>query len=139
MLQCIILIISGCLAIPSLIISKKPDAKVLFDKISPYQGWLGLIILIWGLWSIISTLLHMKSMLGSSLILWILYFAIAIVEVLLGFIFSFNLINQYVFSKNEKSQEKAQQLLTKLLPLQGNLGIAAIILGIVSLVLILIL
>ncbi|WP_392565405.1 hypothetical protein RHO15_07330 [Utexia brackfieldae] len=135
MLEAILLIISGCLAIPSLIIAKKPDAKSVLDKIVPYQGWIGLIMLIWGIWSLISVLGYASG--NRYMIIWILMFITAIVEILLGFILSFNLLNKYLLSKNDTSQEKGQQFLAKLLPLQGKLGIAAIILGIVILVLLL--
>ncbi|WVD61830.1 hypothetical protein RHO11_01510 [Orbus mooreae] len=64
--------------------------------------------------------------------------AIAVVEAVLGFILGFNLINTYVLSKNAKSEEKGQQLLAKLLPLQGKFGIATIVLGVITLVLILV-
>ena len=35
MIYGITLILLGCLAIPSLILAKKPDAKALFDTIAP--------------------------------------------------------------------------------------------------------
>lgn len=139
MLEAIVLIISGILAVPSLILSKKPDAKNILDKITPYQGWIGVVIFIWGIWSLISVLLNAGLFLGNGLVvLFILILAIAVVEAVLGFILGFNLINTYVLSKNAKSEEKGQQLLAKLLPLQGKFGIAAIVLGVITLVLILV-
>lgn len=139
MLEAIVLIISGILAVPSLILSKKPDAKDLLDKVTPYQGWFGVIVLVWGIWSLISLLLHSAVLLSNGFIgLFILLLAIAVVEIVLGFILGFGLINSYILSKNTKSEEKGRQLLAKLLPLQGMFGIAAIILGIVALVLLLV-
>jgi hypothetical protein len=49
----------GVLAIPSLIIAKKPNAKELIDKIAPYQGWIGAVSCFWGVWGIISSILHL--------------------------------------------------------------------------------
>ena len=43
MLSAIIAILGGILAASSLIIAKKPNAKELIDKLTPYQGWIGLI------------------------------------------------------------------------------------------------
>ncbi|GAA5107057.1 hypothetical protein GCM10023211_07730 [Orbus sasakiae] len=139
MLEAILLIVSGILAVPSLLLSKKPDAKATLDKITPFQGWIGVVILIWGLWSAIYLLINIGTFFGNGFVgLWILLAAIAVVESVLGFILGFNLINTYVLSKNAKSEEKGQQLLAKLLPLQGTFGIAAIILGVVAIVLLLI-
>lgn len=136
LLLALILIISGILAVPSLILSKKPDAKAILDKVTPYQGWFGVVILIWGIWQIFSLLLNIGFFFGNGLVgVWILSLVISAVEVILGFILGFNLINTYVLSKNPKSEEKGKQLLAKLVPLQGVVGIAAIALGIIALVL----
>ncbi len=58
MIYGITLIILGILAAPSLLLSKKPNAKELLDKITPYQGWIGLGFCFWGLWGIIQALLN---------------------------------------------------------------------------------
>lgn len=139
MLEAIVLIISGILAVPSLILAKKPDAKAILDKVTPYQGWIGVVIFIWGIWSLITILLNISLFLHISPIYLILFLAVALVEAALGFILGFNLINTYVLSKNPKSEEKGQQLLAKLLPLQGKLGVAAIVLGVLTIVLLFVL
>ncbi|MDE7133943.1 MAG: hypothetical protein K2N86_01510 [Rikenellaceae bacterium] len=134
MLYAILLIVLGILAVPSLIVSKKPNAKELIDKIAPFQGWLGLVFCVIGIWGIISSIIHI-GWLTSYPIIWILDLAVAIVEACLGFILGYNLIVKYVLSKNEAAAAKGEQILAKLLPLQGKLGIAAIVLGIVYIIL----
>ena len=129
MLYGILLIILGLLAIPSLILSKKPDAKALFDKIAPFQGWIGFVFAIWGIWGIISAILNL-GWLAHWPIYWITYLLVSVVEAGLGIILGYGLIQKYALSKNESAAAAGEKVLAKLLPLQGTLGIVAIILGI---------
>lgn len=129
MLEGITLIILGILAAPSLLLSKRADAKELLDKIAPYQGWIGLVFCFLGLWGIFSAILR-SGMLTHYPIWWITWFIKSIVEAALGFLLGYGIINQYLLSKNDDAQEKGAQLLEKLAPLQGKLGLIAIIIGI---------
>lgn len=129
MIYGITLILLGLLAIPSLILSKKPDAQQWFDKIAPYQGWIGLIFAIWGIWGIISCFLSI-GWLSHWPIYWITWLLVSVVEAALGFILGYGLISKYALSKNAAAAEKGEQVLAKLMPLQGKLGIVAIVLGI---------
>lgn len=129
MIYGITLIILGLLAIPSLLLDKKPDAKEWFDKIAPYQGWIGVVFAIWGLWGIISCFLSI-GLLTSWPIYWITWLLVSVVEFVLGFILGYGLIVKYALSKNEQAAQKGEQLLAKLIPWQGKLGIVAIVLGI---------
>jgi hypothetical protein len=133
MLFSIALIVLGLLAIPSLIISKKPQAKELFDKVAPYQGWFGVIFAIIGIVDIIITIINIR-LLTVVPIWWILSLLIAAVEIALGFILGYSLIHKYVLSKNAEADEKGKELLNKLLPLQGKLGVVAIILGVLGVI-----
>jgi hypothetical protein len=132
MIYGITLILLGLLAIPSLVLAKKPNAKELFDKIAPYQGWIGLVFAVWGVWGIISSILTIAWL---SFGLWYIIFWLSILlgsilEAALGFILGYSLINKYVLSKNPSASEKGEQLLAKLLPWQVKLGLVAIALGV---------
>jgi hypothetical protein len=129
MLFGILLIVLGLLAVPSLLLSKKPDAKELFDKVAPYQGWFGVVFALWGLWGIIGSVLNI-GWLAAAPIYWVTYLAVAVVEFGLGFILGYSLIQKYALSKSEKGAEAGAKILAKLLPLQGTLGIVAICLGV---------
>ncbi len=133
MIYGITLIILGCLAIPSLILSKRPDAKVAFDKIAPYQGVIGIIFALWGIWGIIQCFMYI-SLLTAVPVLWIIWLIVSIVEAALGFILGYGLISKNLLSKNATAAAKGEQLLQKLLPFQGKLGIVAIILGIIQII-----
>ena len=45
MLAGLITIAGGLLAASNLIIARKPNAKDLIDKLTPYQGWIGIVML----------------------------------------------------------------------------------------------
>lgn len=127
------LILLSILAVPSLILSKKPDAKELIDKIAPYQGWIGLIGCLWGVWGIIHFILNI-GMIGSLPIWWIVAMAASVTLAALGFILGYNLIAKYALSKNEAAKAKGEALLQKLASVQGKLGILGLILGALTIV-----
>ena len=131
MLGSIIAIIGGLIAISPIIISKKPNAKELLDKLTPYQGWIGIVLTFWGLWGAIQLLLNI----GSLGLLWIISLIVCFSEFVVGFILGYGLISQYLLEKNEKSKEKGQKLRMKLLKFQIPAGLLLIILGILSIVL----
>ncbi|WP_392562147.1 DUF4083 family protein [Orbus sturtevantii] len=131
----LILIISGVLTIPTLILSKRPSSQELLGKIAPYQGWLGVVILVLGIWDLIGLLINANFYFTFNASgTWILLVAIALIMIILGFILGFNLINKYILSKNPKSEEKGQNLIAKLLPLQSIFGTASIVLGVLLLI-----
>lgn len=122
------LIVLSILAVPSLLLSKKPNAKELLEKIAPYQGWIGLVFCFWGIWGIISAILSI-GLLATHPIWWITLLAGNVVSATLGFLLGFGLISKYFLSKSEEAKEKANQLLEKLAPKQGKLGILGLIVG----------
>ena len=129
MIYGITLAILGVLAAPSLLLSRQPNAKDILAKITPYQGCIGLIACIWGVWGIIQSVLSI-GLLGSFPIWWISNLAAGVLEASLGFLLGYGMISQLVLSKNEAAQEKGALLLAKLTPFQGKLGLFAIIFGI---------
>lgn len=123
------LILLSIIAVPSLILAKKPNAKELLEKIEPYQGWVGIVFCFWGIWGIITAVLNI-GWLTASPIWWITFLAGNIVSAVLGFMLGFGLINKYFLSKNDAAKTKAEELRTKIAPKQGKLGIIGIIVGI---------
>lgn len=121
------LIVLGVLAIPSLIIAKRPEAKDLIAKISPYQGWIGAISAFWGVWVIISSILDLGG-LTIYPIWWATYLADGVVQLALGLLLGVGVLKTFI--KAEAAHEKLDQAINKLSPYQGTLGLVAIGLGI---------
>ena len=123
------LAVLGVLGAASLIVAKKPDAKELIAKLSPYQGWIGAVSALWGLWWTISAVLNIGFM-AHFPIWWITWLATGLVMLLLGFLLGIGVMKTFV--KDPKANEKADQMLAKLAPYQGTLGLISIGLGIWS-------
>jgi hypothetical protein len=120
------LAVLGVLGASSLIIARKPDAKELIAKIAPYQGWIGAISALWGAWWVIDALLNIGIM-SVVPIAWIIWLATGAVMLTLGFLLGIGVMKTIV--KDEKAHAKADELLKKLAPYQGTLGLVAIGLG----------
>ena len=125
----ITLILLSIIAVPSLLLSKKPNAKELLEKVEPYQGWIGLVFCFWSVWGIITAVLNM-GWLTSAPIWWITLLAGNIISAALGFMLGSGLINKLFLSKSEVAKAKADKLREKIAPKQGKLGVVGIIVGI---------
>ncbi len=133
MLHGVTLVILGVLAAPSLLLSRKPEARELLDKIRPFQGWIGLVFCILGLWNIIKAILSI-GLLASHPLWWITWIANSALKASLGFLLGYSMINRLLLSKNETAFDKGEELHHRLAPLQGSLGFIAIITGIWSII-----
>lgn len=129
MLSSIIAILGGLIAASSLIVAKKPNAQELLDKLTPYQGWIGVILTFWGVWGIIQSFLSI----GSIGLGWGISLGVYVIEFIVGFLLAYSLISKYVFERNETAKEKGQELRAKLVKYQVPAGIILIVLGIISL------
>ena len=128
MIYGITLILLSIIAVPSLILAKKPNAQELLDKIEPYQGWIGLFFCLTGVWGIISAFLNI-GWLTSLPIWWITLLAGSLVQAVLGFMLGFGMLNKLLLSKNEAAQQKAAVLREKLAPKLGKLGVFGLAVG----------
>ena len=129
----IIMIIAGLLAAPQLIAGKSKSAEDMLKKIAPFQGWIGFVLFIWGVWSIISSILNL-AWLTAFPIWWITFLAMALLQTILGLLLGFNLIDEYILSKNPQSAAKGKEMHAKLVPKQKLFGILGILLGIWAIV-----
>jgi hypothetical protein len=125
----IITICGGILAASAFIISRKPNAKELIDKLTPYEGWIGALMFFWGVWELISCVSSM-SLLSEAPLNWIFWTLSGVADLLVGFILGFKLISKWVLSKNETALAKGQELRLKLSKFQVPLGFFAIAMGV---------
>jgi hypothetical protein len=128
----LIMIVLGILGAASLIIAKKPDAKELIDKLAPYQGYVGAVGAIWGVWTIINSVLTMGTWLANYPIWWATYLATGVVMFALGLLLGVGILKTWI--KDAKAQQKMDELIQRLAPKQGMLGVVSIGLGVWTLV-----
>ena len=128
----IALIICGGLCMPGIIIKKKPEAKDIIDKITPYLGIIGLVICIIGIIGTIYWIFNLR-FIGYGIggfITWILSLAANVLNMLVGFLLGFGMIQNLIL-KNAPAdaQTKTEDMHKKLVDIQIPLGFAAIIVG----------
>lgn len=123
MFSTIISLLAGVLASSSAIIAKKPNAKELIDKLVPYQGWIGVILLFWSLRS--------ASLLFKYFNLTLLF--MAVLQFVVGFLLAYGLISKYLLEKNEEAKGKGQALRASLIKYQVPAGIILIVITILNL------
>jgi hypothetical protein len=125
MLDGLIGIAGGILAASALIIARKPNAKELIDKLTPYQGWIGVVMFGWGIWEILGCLRFM-SLLSLRPGLWVFWLTMGIADLVVGFLLGFGLITKWALGKNPSALARGQQIRQKLAKYQGAFGLLAI-------------
>lgn len=129
----LITIAGGILAASSLIIARKPNAKDLIDKLTPYQGWIGMVMFFWGVWETLGSI-RAIGLIKVAPILWTFATASAVADLIVGFLLGFGLITKYALGKNAAAMARGQQIRAKLAPLQGTFGLLAIAMGVLYIV-----
>jgi hypothetical protein len=131
----ILLIVVGALAAYTGIVRNWPNLRQGLDRIVPYQGWIGIVALVWGAINLIHLLLHlgMMSMMPAA---WLILAIVAnVVAVLLGLVLGYGLIAQYLLTNNPDARRKGEDMRAKVAGRQIALGWAAIALGVLGLLL----
>jgi hypothetical protein len=129
----ILLIVLGILAAAQLIVARAPSSRQAIENLRPAQGVLGLIVCLWGLWTVIRFLMHID-ILRIVPFTWIVFFATGVVELLLGFLMGYAVIQRFVLSGSAGASAKGAEMERKLSGIQVPLGVAGIVLGIIALV-----
>jgi hypothetical protein len=134
LLFALLLIVAGALAASSLIVAKQPNAGEVIAKLTPYQGILGIILLIWALIFIIRILPGIGLLLQVFPLTGIILIVTFLVAIGLGFLLGYGLIAQYALNKNAGAAQSGQAMQMKLAKIQGPLGIVGIVLGLYILI-----
>ncbi len=125
------LLLLGILGAASLIVAWQPNAKQLMAKVAPYQGWIGAVSALWGLWSVISAILNL-GWLSAAPLFWLLFAASALLQLTLGIVLGVGVIK--TFLKYEKASATIDNTVLRLVPYQSKLGLAAIAVGVLLIV-----
>lgn len=130
----LITIAAGVLAASSVIVTKRPDAKKIIDKMVPYQGFIGIAVFIFGIYSLLGVI-GTTSWIGSGyLLLWIVSLVATVGMLGVGFILGYALLSKYILSKNAQAAAKGEEIRVKLLKYQIPLGFICIAVGVLYLI-----
>ncbi len=105
----VFLIIGGAIAAAGIITKKSPAAGKLIDKLIPYQGWIGIVLLILALIDFILLMVGIGDMTARSImgrtfggasamqwVTWVVYLVSSLVGMGLGFLLGFGMINKVI-------------------------------------------
>jgi hypothetical protein len=128
----LVLIAGGLLAASAVIVARMPDAQVRLNRLMPFQGIIGMGMLVLGVINLIRALgfiRYMRSLpvLGAS---WLTVIGCSI---LLGFLFSMPIIGRLI-PGNSSAEQKAAEIAAKIAGVQILLGLLGIVASLVYLV-----
>jgi len=129
----LITIAGGILAASALIIARKPNAKELVEKLTPYQGWIGIVMFFWGIWGLFDCLRH-TSLISVAPLLYVFWLAASVADLIVGFLLGFGLITKYTLGSSPAAQARGAALRLRLAPYQGGFGVLAIATGVLYIV-----
>jgi len=119
------LILGGILGISGLIVAKKPDAKDMLAKLAPYQAFVGLALLIFGVYNVLHILDFIR-IISVLPILGIMAVGAVVSALVLGILFGMPMIARMSASGAAKGEEIGK----KLAPFQTIFGIVALVTGV---------
>ena len=118
----LVLLTGGLIGASNIIIAKRPNAKDVIDKLVPFQGLIGVVLLLWGLKGVFDVL-RTLSVIHFAPFWWLVFVATVVTELGLGFLLAYGLIAKFT---SGQAAEKALQAHTKLAGYQSSLGLTAI-------------
>ena len=129
LINILLLIAAGILAISGLIVAKKPNAKELIDKLVPYQAIIGIAALIFGIVNLLRMLRYL-GLLSSFPVL--VNFVVCVTSILLGFMFGMPQIAKWL-PGDGRAEQKGLDLAQKLGPYQVIIGVIGLIAALLAL------
>ena len=118
----LVLLAGGLIGASNIIIAKRPNAKDVIDKLVPFQGIIGIVLLLWGLKGVFD-ILRTLNFIHFAPFWWLVFLATVVTELGLGFLLAYGLITKFT---SGQAAERAGQVHTKLATYQGSLGLTAI-------------
>jgi len=127
LINALVLIVGGILAVSGLIVAKKPDAKELIDKLVPYQAIIGIALLALGIVNLVRWLgNHVFTLLSVAPLFGLTVLAMIFTSILLGFMFGMPQIAKWMPGEGA-TEQKGTELSKKLAPYQVTIGIIGLV------------
>src|SRR4051812_39359815 len=105
----LITIAGGILAASGLIIARKPNARQLIDKLTPYQGWIGTVMFFWGIYELFAVVTNL-GVLKLAPLHFLFWAGSGVADLVVGFLLGFGMITKYALGKNPAALARGQML-----------------------------
>src|SRR5262245_40441790 len=113
MLGILIPLAGGLIAASGWIVSRRPGAKELLDKLTPYTGWIGITMFLWGIWEAIHAITGI-SLISKAPVSYLFWLLMTMCDLSVGFLLGFGLIAKHALSKSDVAMEKGERVRQKL-------------------------
>jgi len=123
----LVLLAGGLIGAANIVVAKRPDAKDVIDKLVPFQGIIGVVLLLSGVVDVFNIFRTLRWM-HLFPFWWLVFVATTVTELGLGFILAYGLIAKFA---GGQAAEKAGQVHAKLAGYQSSLGVTAIVLSVI--------
>jgi hypothetical protein len=125
----VVLIVGSILAISGLIVSRRPDAKVMIDRLTPYQATIGIAMLATGLWWLVKWIHWITSLLssmGKNSVFAASILGVIACSIVLGLLFGMPQIAKWI-PGDSPAEQKALELSQKVAPFQTIIGLVGLV------------
>ena len=129
LLYTIVLFCGGSIAAASFIIKRRPDAKELIDKVLPFQGIIGIALLINGIFALLGYIWRFPFLFKHSTFWASIILLAIIVNLVLGFLLGYGILAKYILKGSDEALEKAEDIKEQLVKYQIQVGLTAIVLS----------
>ncbi|MCE9573357.1 MAG: hypothetical protein K8W52_09385 [Deltaproteobacteria bacterium] len=129
----ILILLGGAIAASGLIIAKAANAKDLLAKITPYQGFIGVALLGFGVFDLLTHISEFTAIFKFQLPLWsITLLGWFVGSIVLGFILGIPQIAAWIPGESN-AEQKVVNIQKKLMPFQAIFGIIGLVTGVLLL------
>jgi hypothetical protein len=124
-LNALVLILGCILAMSGIIIAKKPDARALIEKLTPYQTLIGIALIVLGVINFFVLLPKLTNIFKLNLISAAVALTVVGTSILLGALFGMPQIAKLIPDQN--AEQKALRISQQLAPYQVMLGLVGLV------------
>jgi uncharacterized membrane protein YgdD (TMEM256/DUF423 family) len=132
LINALLLIVGGILALSGIIVANQPNAKNVIDKLLPYQAIIGVALLVLGVLNLLRTLGVLFTWIRVSPLYGLSWLAVIVASVLLGFMFGMSQIAKWM-PGHAAAEQKGMELIRKLAPYQVIIGLVGLVASLIYL------
>ena len=132
LINALLLIVGGILALSGIIVANQPNAKNVIDKLVPYQAIIGVALLVLGVLNLLRTLGVLFTWIKVSPLYGLSWLTVIVASVLLGFMFGMSQIAKWM-PGHAAAEQKGMELIKKLAPYQVIIGLGGLVASLIYL------